>query len=443
MRSLFIFLLFFSVISFGQTPANVDSLKVAIKKDPDDTNKAKQLNYLAWEVRNSGKFEEAAGYANEALALSRKLNYRWGIMNAYNGLGLIEGYKGNYPLALSNFLASLKMTEEMREPFHKANVLSNLGNLYYYQDNFSKALEYQQLALEIRSRMLKKERNTKTLRSIANSFTNIGIIYDDLRMIDTARSYHRRALKLSREGGSKIAEANALNNIGSCYIAELSFDSALGYFNEALKIYKQTRFLSGEETCLGNLADIYVKTKKFDLAEKAALESIKIAREIGELDGIKEASESLYLVYEQTGRYREALNSYKTFIAARDSLQNEENTKKTVRLEMQYEFDKKEAATKLEQEKKEVVAQAEVRRQKIILLAISGFGLLVLVFAIFAYRSFLQKKKANEEITRQKELIEVKQKEILDSIYYARRIQTALLPHETYLKRKLQELKKT
>ena len=67
----------------------------------------------------------------------------------------------------------------------------------------------------------------------------------------------------------------------------------------------------------------------------------------------------------------------------------------------------------------------------------SGILILVIGFAVFAYRSFLQKQKANIEITKQKEIIEEKQKEILDSIHYAKRIQTALLPSEKYIGRNL------
>jgi len=140
------------------------------------------------------------------------------------------------------------------------------------------------------------------------------------------------------------------------------------------------------------------------------------------------------------GNFDGALVNYKKYIACGDSLLNEETTKKTVQAEMQYEFNKKEAAAKLEQEKKEAIAEAEKKKQKIILLAISGFGLLLLGFAVFAYRSFLQKKKANIEISQQKHLIEEKQKEILDSIYYVRRIQRSLLPHEKYIARNLQRL---
>jgi len=111
-----------------------------------------------------------------------------------------------------------------------------------------------------------------------------------------------------------------------------------------------------------------------------------------------------------------------------------------VRLEMNFEFDKKEAAAKLEQEKKEAVAVAESKKQKIIIWSVCGILLLVLFFAVFAYRSYLQKQKANVEITAQKHIIEEKQKEILDSIYYARRIQRSLLTSEGYIEKSLNKL---
>ena len=81
------------------------------------------------------------------------------------------------------------------------------------------------------------------------------------------------------------------------------------------------------------------------------------------------------------------------------------------------------------------------KRQKIIMLSVIAVLILVLIFSIFIYRSFLQKKKANKEILYQKNIIEEKQKEILDSIYYARRIQRALITSEKYIARNLKEMR--
>ena len=50
----------------------------------------------------------------------------------------------------------------------------------------------------------------------------------------------------------------------------------------------------------------------------------------------------------------------------------------------------------------------------------------------------LQKK----EVEQQKQLVEENQKEIIDSITYARRIQSSLLPSEKYIEKSLIRLKK-
>ncbi|MDO8999708.1 MAG: hypothetical protein Q7W45_08085, partial [Bacteroidota bacterium] len=72
---------------------------------------------------------------------------------------------------------------------------------------------------------------------------------------------------------------------------------------------------------------------------------------------------------------------------------------------------------------------------------IVGFGL-VLILALFILRGYKQKQKANAIIITQKRLVDEKQKEILDSIRYAKRIQTALLPNEKYIDKSLQKLNK-
>lgn len=62
-----------------------------------------------------------------------------------------------------------------------------------------------------------------------------------------------------------------------------------------------------------------------------------------------------------------------------------------------------------------------------LMLMIVGL-VIVLVLAFVLYRGYLQKKKSNQEITLQKEIIEQKNNEIVDSINYAKRIQSSMLP---------------
>jgi hypothetical protein len=72
-------------------------------------------------------------------------------------------------------------------------------------------------------------------------------------------------------------------------------------------------------------------------------------------------------------------------------------------------------------------------------LFIFGF-LFVLMIAFFIFRGYRNKSISERRILLQNKIIEEKQKETLDSIRYAKRIQQALLTNEKYIdKRRLQK----
>jgi LytS/YehU family sensor histidine kinase len=89
-----------------------------------------------------------------------------------------------------------------------------------------------------------------------------------------------------------------------------------------------------------------------------------------------------------------ALINYKLSIAYRDSLFNEENTKKTVSLQMQYEFDKKEAETKAAQMKKDLLTQTEIQKQKSLRNNIATAGGIIITASIFSFLFYRRKREA-------------------------------------------------
>jgi len=82
-----------------------------------------------------------------------------------------------------------------------------------------------------------------------------------------------------------------------------------------------------------------------------------------------------------------------------------------------------------------------LRMQKLIIVLGALLVVFLAVFGFYAYRNYRQKQRVNlllkaqnEEITLQRDKIAHQNKEITDSIIYARRIQTALLPTPKMLK---------
>lgn len=56
---------------------------------------------------------------------------------------------------------------------------------------------------------------------------------------------------------------------------------------------------------------------------------------------------------------------------------------------------------------------------------------------MFVIKSNIQKNKTNKILKEQTKIIETKQKEILDSINYAGRIQKTILPSEKYIEKSI------
>ena|GEM_PF-3307406 len=98
--------------------------------------------------------------------------------------------------------------------------------------------------------------------------------------------------------------------------------------------------------------------------------------------------------------------------------------------------------------KKEEITTAEgtIGKQKNVISTIAILSALGIILLLFTIRSNNQRRKANKllseqksEIEKQKHLVDEKQKEILDSINYAKRIQTALMANSSMMSTNLKE----
>lgn len=446
MSSRFIIFLVFGFACAQAQIGATDSLQRVLQTATSDSVRIDALNELSSAHRQRANYDSAILFAQKARALSAKTTNKLGSGRAYNMLGNAYMMQGNWPESLQAYFASLKRMEEAGEKRGVASCLGNIGNIYYYQADYADALRYHRAAFKIKQELGDKKGMVFTLNSLANIYINQSNYAEGRKIFLQVLSLLGQNRGADGAPVDKRGLAVTLQGLGNIYFYEGDYASALQKYTETLQVQEETGNRLGIANSLINVGATYNKLGHPERGLSYCLRGRELAGEIGSMEMQKESCEALSFIEEELGRrsgsaarYRSALAYYKEYIAFRDTLLNEENTKATVRLEMNYAFEKKEETARLEQARKDAVAQAEARRQRLVLFAISGFGLLVLGFAVFAYRSFLQKKRANEEITRQKELIEEKQKEILDSIHYAKRIQTALIPTERNVARYLKK----
>jgi len=179
------------------------------------------------------------------------------------------------------------------------------------------------------------------------------------------------------------------------------------------------------------LGDFYFVTKKYDSAKTVTEKGLQLGLESETPENIKNAAKLLTDIYGIQNQPKKSLEMLHLFIKMKDSINNEANIRQFAAIEYQA----KESGLKAEQMAKEEVNKAELNRQKTIRYAFTiGFGL-VLVLVVVVFRNLQQNKKKNKiitaqklEVEHQKELVEEKNKEITDSITYAKRLQEAILP---------------
>ncbi len=450
LRRINIFLIVICFTNIFSQQSKIDSLLNLLKGQKNDSSTVITLNLLTFQYLSTGNYTKAFQCANNVIDLSQTLVPSFYIKKAmayaYSNMGIVIHKQGNYPKALIQYFNSLKLSNEIGDKKGQAAALNNIGNLYSITNDPDKALAQYFKAIK-----LNEETGNKKWKSI--NLDNIGSVYQKQNNFDKALEFYFDALKIHEELSDNYGMASLFVNIGSVYEAQAIslkksptsnelFNKAIPYYHKALKIFEENEDDNGIAYCYLSFG---ILNTRIGLKSEARInfnKTISIAKQIQANDICRDAYLGLCELEESETNWKESLRYYKFYISARDSLTNEENTKQIVRSQMNFDFEKKEAETKLEQEKKEAVSFAESKKQKIIIWSVFGILILVIVFAVFAYRSFLQKQKANIEITKQKEIIEVKQKEILDSIHYAKRIQTALLPSEKYLERNLNELNK-
>jgi serine phosphatase RsbU (regulator of sigma subunit)/Tfp pilus assembly protein PilF len=418
----------FICLSFYALGQNIDSLKSAVSNGKEDTVKINLLNKLSYIYLNDGNYPVALRFANQAQDLAEKLSFKSGLFNSLLNTGKIYFNRGDYTDAQKYYLLSLKLAEQINDNKRKAGVYNELGLFYSSLGKDEEAKKQYDACLKIRIDLQDK-------KGIASCYTNLGTIFADEGDYFKALFYYGKSLQIAEEIDNKEEMAFVYNNVGSVYYETKEYQKALDYFFKSLAIHEALGNTDNVASCYINIGDVYRLQNKYVLADQYLKKGIQLSEQIGSKEYTVEGYKIYYKLDSLKGDYKSVFEKYKTYILYRDSLNNADITKKTTEAQMNYDFEKKEASVKADQEKKDAIAATESRRQRLILWLITIVGIGITIVAFLIFRSLQQNKKATAIIEEQKEEVEHKSKllseknrEISDSINYAKRIQSSILP---------------
>ena len=405
----------------------------------DNSLTASSLLNLGDIYRLKGDSSKAIEFLNEASKIYENHTDAEGFAKIENLLGGVYLRTSDFDRAVIHYSNAIKIFESLGIEKRIAGILSNIGGVYFFTGDYPKALESNQRALTINEKYGNKQ-------WMLSNLGNIGALYFELSDYERALDYFHKALTLSNEIEFKYGAMNAHGNIGSVYSINNDNEKALEHMNKFLQMALESGDAYSQANGYLNIGVIDMKMLKFseahDNLKKSLLTaeptqsmetiatinynlgvwhlsapdeiqtlleyeplakyenvihylqtSIRICEELNLQNVLQDCYHKLSDLYEQKGNASEALIYFKKYIEIRDRIKGEESKKQVTRKEMQYDFDKKEALAKAEQEKKDELAMKELQRQKFIRNSfVGGFGAVLTFAGIF----FKQRNKIRE-----------------------------------------------
>ncbi|MCB9195881.1 MAG: tetratricopeptide repeat protein [Flavobacteriales bacterium] len=433
---------------------------------------SKAYNNLALIFKSEGDLNLSLDYHTKSLILRQEIGDKKGEALSLMNIGAIFHIQGDLVNALKYYYDCLKIREDINDQKGKAGVLNNIGAIYHYQKDYMEAVEFYEASLQIR-----KELNDQL--GVGTCYSNIGLVFfdqgDSLQSAgkipeahmkyDAALENYLESLKIYKEHEHLPGIGLIYNNIGGVYYKKGKVEIALDYYNLSREIKEQVGDKAGHASALSNMANIYFDKGQTDEAIKHAQKAYDFATEANSIVEINASSLILYKAYKKKNQPNLALKYHESYLSTKDSLQNSENNKLTLQQQFKYEYEKKSTADSIIQAEAIKIKNAEIaaqtaemekndlelsrqKEQKYYLYG--GLGLVVLFALFMANRVYViksQKKIIEDqktEVETQKNKIELQHhqleethKEISDSIKYAQRLQTAILPEMAELNKEL------
>jgi len=417
-----------SLSSIAQDHHIIDSLQTLLKYAKDDTGKVNILNEFCLAKCDIDEYTDAKKYANDALLLAEKLDFKKGMATAYHILGVVHWNASDFKMALEYYQKALTINQDIDYKKGIAWDLGDIGLTYGALGDFPRELDYFLQALNINEQL-------KTQDAIAWNLRRIGVVYNSLSDFNKALEYFQKSLLLEEKIGNKRSIANNTLLIGQVYLSKRYYPEALKIFLDALNIAKETgnreimssvyNDIGDVHNALGNysealknyfiaiklleeiedknnlgltyslIARIYIKENRYQAAREFLNKALMLSKETGSLLNFQSIYKGLAELESALGNYKKALEYKDRYYTYRDSLVNGESSKKIITMQMQNDFDKKEELDKADQEKKDI-------RQRNIRNSITGGLAGALMFLTVVYR---QRNKIKKEKKRSEELL--------------------------------------
>ncbi|MBL7901799.1 MAG: tetratricopeptide repeat protein [Bacteroidia bacterium] len=374
---------------------------------------------------NTGDFKKSIHHQEESLRLSEEIGFNEGISKALNNLGVIYLNNELFNKALFYFLKSLKLAEINKDQSTLASLYNNCGVIYLRTGEYKQASQFL-------NRAIKFGLNNQNPDQLMDVYTNLSAAYRNQKKLDSSLYCMQEATRYLSKESNRKALFSFYTGQGLLFSTYDSSKKAMNFF---LLAKESATNKTDEITSIVNIAEEHLKSKNYPEAIKAFKSAFLLSEELKAYQNLTYLSKMLFEINEKTGNYTEMVKYTKAHLAYRDSNDKYLKTQQLRQQQLEFDYERKQVADSLKFAQREAiknmeleVAETKLNREKLYRFALLLLLGSVVLLAVFLYNRFFVTRKQNQIIARQKEIVDLKNKEILDSINYAKRLQSAILP---------------
>ena len=437
----------YSNLSYQDSKKAIKIIDKKISKNPDSLLIAKAYYDKGMLQYEMGEFDDAVDNLKKSANIYDRMNDSKSHVAVINSIANLYDNIYDYGSAEDYYAKTINIYKGLNEQEKVADLYMNIADVNFNKGKFNKAINYYDKAREIYKAIgiMPKE---------ATSLNSIGVSFFELENYESALSNFNKSIEISGKNNLTKEYAMTLNNVGNIKYEEDNLNNALDFYNKSVTYKNKIDFLKGVAVSFHNIGNVYRKLNKLDEALKFYKKSIEIAEQTGykpiliknyaalanlyadledcqkSLKYFKLYTGSKYLidrynVYRQVSEtsYTYSNNKYdhdeqiaflKKQIYKQKLLLRMQNREKTREIKL---LNREKRLKELELNEQ----QARFKRQRIYIYVGVLVLLFFLVFLFLLLKQIKQKKKINK-------LLVENQEQITDSIVYANRIKTAILP---------------
>lgn len=360
---------------------------------------AQALNDLGIVWYYQAALDSAHHYFQQSLQIYQSLGHVRGIGAAYNKLGIIAKSRGQLAKAVDYFTRSTTYFDSLDLAPELAANYNNIGTLYYDVNDYDKALQYFQKALSI------KDTLGDTVE-IAGTLANIANIYFHQKKYPQAQVAYRQALAYLIAAKTPQYRPACYNGLGSLQELQGNYEAALEYYLQALD-YADASFntIEFKAATLARAGGVLIKMKRYE----AALEYLERAEQLASDNNLKLVLMKVYDARSQLasarGQGAEALSYARQLLELKDTVFSHDRNALIAEMQARFELKEQVKANKLLAAENRI-QQLEIKQanQQLRLqwLIFGGVGIGLLLLGGMGY-NHLQTLRARQQALAEKE----------------------------------------